>query len=217
MTHVTHPTALPDDITHDSNVIPSVAIDQPVVVGLCAEYDNVTTVTEAAAVIRDAGFKHWDVHSPFPIHGIDAAMGIRPTILPWLVLIGGLSGCFTGISMTAWINAFEMKMPFPLDWVNFQGYQYFVSGKPLWSLPANIPVIFECTVLCSALTAVFGMLLLNKLPMLYHPLFRLENFRRATSDRFFIAVDAGDAAYDKDKTLELLKTTNPVSIETIED
>ena len=217
MSHVTHPTSSPDDITHDSNVIPSVAIDQPCIVGLCAEYADVTAVTEAAAVIRDAGFKHWDVYSPFPIHGIDAAMGIRPTILPWLVLAGGLTGCFTGISMTAWINAFQAKMPFPLDWVNFQGYQFFISGKPLWSLTANIPVIFECTVLFSVLTTVFGMLLLNKLPMLYHPLFKLENFRRATSDRFFIAVDAGDAVYDADKTLELLKSTNPVAIETVED
>jgi hypothetical protein len=204
--------------THEHVVEPSVTdMLPPQVVGLCAEYADVTSVVDAAALVRDAGFKYWDVHSPFPIHGIDEAMGIKPTILPWLVLAGGLTGCFSGISTTAWINAFELKMPWPLDWVNFQGYQYFVSGKPLWSLPANIPVIFECTVLFSALTAVFGMILLNKLPMLYNPLFKLASFRRATNDRFFIVIDAGDPKYEQARTLELLKSTKPLKVETVED
>lgn len=215
MTTLTHP--LHGDIPHESNTIPSVGIDAPVVVGLVAQYDDVTSVTEAAKKVRDAGFKHWDVYSPFPIHGIDAAMGIKPTILPWLVLAGGLSGCCFGLSMQAWINAFESTMPFPFNWVNFQGYQFLISGKPLWSIPANIPVIFECTVLFSALTTVFGMLLLNRLPMLYHPLFKLEMFRRATSDRFFIALDAGDPKFDHAGSRALLEGTHPSAIETIED
>ena len=189
----------------------------PQVVGLCAEYADVTTLMHAAEKVRDAGFKHWDVHSPFPIHGIDEAMGIKPTILPWLVLAGGLTGLTTGIVMTAWINAFELRPPWPFDWVNFEGYQFFISGKPLWSMPAFIPVIFECTVLFSAFTAVFGMFLLNRLPMLYNPLFKLASFRRATSDRFFIVVDAGDAKYDEAKTVELLKSTKPLRVETVED
>ena len=206
-----------DDIPHDSGTIPSVGIDAPVVVGLCAEYDNVTAVLEAAEQVRDAGYRHWDVYSPFPIHGIDAAMGIKPTILPWLVLCAGLTGCIFGISMTAWINAFEVTTPWPFNWVNFQGYQFLISGKPLWSIQANVPVIFETTVLFSALTAVFGMLLLNKLPTLYHPLFKLEMFRRATSDRFFIALDAGDARFTFEGAKELLVSTGATKIETIED
>lgn len=215
MTTLTTP--LHGDIPHDSNTIPSIGIDAPVVVGLCAQYDDVTSVTEAAKKVRDAGYKHWDVYSPFPIHGIDAAMGIKPTLLPWLVLGGGLFGCFNGIMLQAWINAWQLTLPWPLDWVNFQGYPFLVSGKPLWSVPANIPVIFEMTVLFSALTAVFGMLLLNKLPMLYHPLFKLEMFRRATSDRFFIALDAGDPKFDHAGAQELLESTKPLTIETIED
>ncbi len=185
-------------------------------VGLCAEFDDVTTLTEAASKVRDAGYKYWDVHSPFPIHGIDTAMGIRPTILPWLVLCGGLTGCTFGVTMTAWINAFAQKMPF-IDWVNLQGYQFLISGKPLWSLPANVPVIFECTVLFSALTTVFGMILLNGLPMLYNPLFKLNKFRRATNDRFFIVIDAGDPKFDQTKTAELLSSNGAVSVETVED
>ncbi len=198
-------------------VAPSLEVDVPQIVGLVAEYDNVTDVTVAAEKVRDGGYKFWDVHSPFPIHGIDAAMGVKSTILPWLVLGAGLTGCVFGISMTAWINAFSIKPPAPFDWTNLQGYQFLISGKPLWSFPANVPVIFECTVLFSALTAVFGMLLLNKLPMLYNPLFKLKNFRRATSDRFFIVIDAGDANYDEHKTLELLKSTKPLTVETVED
>ena len=198
-------------------VVPSLDIEVPKVVGLAAEYDDVTRVTEAAAQVRDAGFKYWDVHSPFPIHGIDTAMGVKPTILPWLVLTGGLTGCAFGIAMTWWINAVSILPPEPFNWVNLQGYQYLISGKPLWSLPASIPVIFECTVLFAALTTVFGMLLLNKLPMLYNPLFKLKNFRRATSDRFFIVIDAGDPNYDETKTLELLRSTKPLTVETVED
>lgn len=205
------------DTPAETVVTPSLDVETPKVVGLVAEYDNVTSVTLAAEKVRDAGYSIWDVHSPFPIHGIDAAMGNKPTILPWLVLVGGLTGCCFGIFMTAWINAFEARPPAPFDWVNLQGYQFFISGKPLWSLPANIPVIFECTVLFSALTTVFGMLLLNRLPMLYNPLFKLKNFRRVTDDRFFIVIDAGDPRYDEQKTLELLRSTHPLNVETIED
>lgn len=212
-------TMYPTHDLHDRSqpTIPATHVETAKVVGLCAEYDNVTDVLEAAEKVRDAGFKYWDVHSPFPIHGIDTAMGIKPTILPWIVLVMGLTGCFFGLSMTAWINAFEAKMPFPLDWVNFQGYQFFISGKPLWSLPANIPVIFECTILFSAYTAVFSLFLLNRQPMLYNPLFKLAKFRRVTDDRFFIVIDAGDPKYDENNTVELLKSTHVASIETVED
>jgi hypothetical protein len=205
------------DVPHHSNTIPSVGIDAPVVVGLVAQYEDVTSVLEAAKKVRDAGYKHWDVYSPFPIHGIDAAMGIKPTILPWLVLAGGLTGFTFGLVMTAWINGNEPNFPWPLNWVNFQGYPYLTSGKPIWSIPATIPVVFECTILFSALTTVFGMLLLNRLPMLYHPLFKLEMFRRATSDRFFIALDAGDPKFDHAGAKDLLQGTKPSTIETIED
>ena len=130
----------------------------PTFVGLLGEFTDVTTVVSAARKVRAAGYKIWDVHSPFPIHGIDAVMGVRPTILPWLVLGGGLTGLVSGLLLQWYTNAFD--------------YQFLISGKPIFSLPANIPVIFECTVLFSALTAVFGMLGLNRLPMHYNPLFK---------------------------------------------
>ena len=172
-------------------------------VGLLAEFKDVDSVVDAAAQVRRAGFTRWDVHSPFPIHGIDPVMGIRPTVLPWLVLGGGLFGLFGGLWLQWYTNAYD--------------YPVLISGKPLWSLPANIPVIFECTVLIASITAVFGMLALNRLPTLYSPLFKSERFRRVTNDRFFIVVDASDARFDEQRTTDLLQQAGAVAIERVED
>jgi hypothetical protein len=172
-------------------------------VGLLAEFQTVDGVIDAARQVRKAGFTRWDVHSPFPIHGIDHVMGIRSTILPWLVLGGGLSGLFGGIALQWFCNAYD--------------YQIIISGKPFWSLPANIPIAFECTVLLAALTAVFGMLALNKLPMLYNPLFKSERFRRVTDDRFFVVIDASDRKFDLETTTQLLKDAGADAVERVED
>lgn len=172
-------------------------------VGLMAEFETVDAVVDAAGVVRRAGFQRWDVHSPFPIHGIDPVMGIRPTILPWIVLGGGLSGLIGGLVLQWYCNAYD--------------YPVIISGKPFWSLPANIPIIFECTVLLSAITAVFGMFALNNLPMLYNPLFKSERFRRVTDDRFFIVIDASDRRFDEAETTKLLQDAGAVAIERVED
>ena len=172
-------------------------------VGVLAEYRDVDAFMKAACGVRAAGFTRWDVYSPFPIHGIDAAMGIRPTILPWLVLCGGLTGLATAFGMQWFCNAFD--------------YKFLISGKPFDSLPAFIPVMFELTVLFSALTAVFGMLLLNRLPMHYNPLFKSDRFRRVTDDRFFIAIDASDPKFEEKETFGLLASLGCVAVERVED
>lgn len=171
--------------------------------GYLARYENVTQLVDACEKIRDAGYKRWDAYSPFAVHGIDPAMGIRPTVLPWLVLAGGLTGCSGAVLMQWWMNAVD--------------YPYLISGKPLFSLPANIPVAFELTILLSALTAFFGVLLLNKLPDWFHPLFRADQFARATDDGFYIGIEARDPAYDRVKTRELLSSTNPRALELVQD
>jgi hypothetical protein len=177
--------------------------EQEVLAGYLAEFDDVDSVVVAARKVRDAGFRLWDVHSPFPIHGIDDAMGIRPTILPWLVLAGGVAGLVGGLLLQVWTMGID--------------YPYFVSGKPFVSLPAFIPVIFETTIAGAAFTAVFGMLLLNKLPLHYNPLLKNERFRRVTNDRFFIVIDATDPKFDEAETRTFLQSLNPVVVESYED
>ena len=186
----------------------------PQLAAVLAEFDNVDDVMRAARTVRDAGYTKWDVHTPFPMHGIDAAMGIKMTVLPWIVLAGGLTGLFGGLLLTWWTNASNIPTPFMS---NLQGYPFMISGKPVWSLPANIPVIFETTVLFSALTAVFGMLIMNKLPMHYNPLFKSDRFRRATDDRFFVVIDSRDPKFDEDQVTTLLQGLQPVSLEKVED
>jgi len=175
----------------------------PKVVALLAEFPDVDSVVAAAKKVRAAGYERWDVHSPFPIHGIDAAMGTKPTVLPWIVLACGLSGMLLGLGLAIYANAVS--------------YKFLVSGKPFMSLPAFVPVIFELTVLFSAFGAVFGMLALNRLPMLYNPLFKSDRFRRVTSDRFFIVIDAADQAFDESRTTELLLSLGATAVETVED
>jgi hypothetical protein len=175
----------------------------PVLMGMLGEFTGVAGVVSAAQKTRAAGYKVWDVHSPFPIHGIDAVIGIRPTILPWLVLGGGLTGLLAGMGLQWYCNAYD--------------YPLIVSGKPMWSFAANVVIIFECTVLFASLTAVFGMLGLNRLPLLYNPMFKSAKFQRVTQDRFFIWISKEDAKFDETKTEEFLKSVGAASVERIED
>lgn len=160
------------------------------VYGILAEYSDPAVLIEACKKVRDAGFKKWDTYTPFPVHGIDPAMGIKPTILPWLVLCAGLTGLATAITLQWWTNAYD--------------YPWIVSGKPFWSIPANVPIMFELTVLLSALTTLYGMLLLNKLPLFSHPLDLKERFERVTDDRFFLLIEASDPKYDAEEVTALL-------------
>jgi hypothetical protein len=187
--------------------------------GIIAEFETVNDIMHAAKKTRDEGFKHWDVHSPFPIHGIDEAIGIRPTILPWIVLACGLTGTTVGILLVLGTMATDsIDLPgLPGAAAPIRGYKFLISGKPFNSFPAFIPVIFETTILLSAFGAVFGMLIMNRLPKLSNPLLKSVNFRRSTADRFFIEVQARDRRFDKDKTTEFLKGLGAVSVELIED
>ncbi|MCC5829011.1 MAG: DUF3341 domain-containing protein [Phycisphaeraceae bacterium] len=180
---------------------------------MLAEFADVTSVVNAARKTREQGYVHFDVHSPLPIHGIDRAVGIRPTILPWLTLAGGLAGFFGGLFLVWWMNA----TMFSGVTTSLQGYPYLISGKPIFSLQANIPIIFETTILLAAFATVFGMFALNRLPMLYHPLFKSSRFSRVTSDRFFLVIEADDPKYDSRWTREFLEKLDPLSIEEVDD
>lgn len=182
--------------------------------GLIAEYSNPAEVVHAAAKVRDAGYRYWDCHTPFPVHGLDQAMGVRRTILPVLVFGAGATGCLTGFLLQAFTNGSSLSV-WAGVWVT--GYPFLISGKPLLSVPAFIPVIFELTILFSVLATVGLLLLLNGLPRLYHPLFRSDRFRRASDDKFFISIEARDPRFYRSKTEQLLKSTGATAVEAVED
>lgn len=171
--------------------------------GYLAQFDDEESLIHAAEKVRDAGFTAWDCHTPYPVHGMDKAMGIRRTVLPLLTFGAGLTGVVAAIAMQYWMNTID--------------YPYIISGKPLFSWPANIPVTFEIMVLFSAFTTVFGMLAMNGLPKLHNPLFSSVRFRRVTDDKFFIAIEATDPRFSEEKTREFLASLKPSAIEKVED
>lgn len=159
--------------------------------GYLAEFEDVDGLLAGARKLRDAGFRHWDCHVPFVVHGLDGAMGIKPTKLPYLVFGAGLTGTTLGLALQFWTNAVD--------------YPFMISGKPMFGLPAAIPVAFEMTILFAAISALVGMLAFNGLPTHSHPLFTSRRFKRATDDRFFISVEARDPRFDADATRALLE------------
>ncbi|MFT3787481.1 MAG: DUF3341 domain-containing protein [Tepidisphaeraceae bacterium] len=199
-------------LERDPSIDQSIDSDELSTVAIMAEYDDVSAVMTATERVRKAGYTRIDVHSPFPIHGIDPVAGIRPTILPWIVLCFGLTGLTTAVVMQHYTNGIEIP-----SLEGLSGYPFFISGKPLWSTPAFVPIMFELTVLFSAFSAMFGMLLLNGLPMHFNPLLRSHRFRRATDDRFFLVIETTDPKYDEVETIQLLRSTKPVALERVED
>lgn len=181
--------------------------------GLLVEFDSPHAIYEAAGKVRDAGYRWWDCCTPFPVHGLDRAMGVKPTILPILVFLGGLTGCIGGALLQWFTNgqSFDFWALVPV-----RGYDFMISGKPFSSVPAWIPVMFELTILLSALGAVGWMFLLNGLPRLYHPAFKSDRFARVTDDRFFIMIEARDPKFSRAKTEAFLATLEPLSIEILE-
>jgi len=164
---------------------------RPPIWGLLAEFENPTALVTAAARVRDAGYQRIDAHTPFPIEELPEALGVKPTILPLLVLCGALVGCVGGYFM----QYYASNVAYPLN----------VGGRPMHSWPMFVPITFELTVLLGGLTAVIGMLALNGLPMPYHPLFNVPRFALATRDRFFLVIEARDRRFDRQETVRFLR------------
>jgi hypothetical protein len=163
--------------------------------GLMAEFDEPTRLVAAARRANEAGYRCMDAYSPLPIEELHEALGHQHTKLPLVVLIGGLIGCVGGYLLQWWTSA----VAYPLN----------VGGKPLHSWPAFIPVTFECTILVAALSAVLGMLGLNRLPEPYHPVFNVPRFALASRNRFFLCIEAADPKFDVHKTRAFLETLHP--------
>ena len=204
--------AEPMSLSRDPSMDQSIDVESLRTVAILAEYDDVTAAAEAADAVRKAGYTRFDLHSPFPIHHVEKYIGIRMTFLPWIVLCAGVTGLITATILTHYTMGIEIPAL-----GNLSGYPYLISGKPLFSTPAYIPPMFELTILFSAFGAVFGMLLLNGLPMLNNPLLRSHRFKRVTDDRFFIVIESSDPNFDEIETVKLLRNTHPLALERVED
>jgi mono/diheme cytochrome c family protein len=169
--------------------------------GYLAEYDTPGELIDACRKVRDAGYTEFDAYSPFPVHGIDPAIGIKRTILPLIVFGAGFTGAIGGMLLQWYCNSYA--------------WTWNISGKPTWSIPANIPIAYESAILLAVLASFFGMWGLNKLPQVWHPLFRSERFTRATDDGFFIGVDARDRRFDAVKTRQLLQEAGAIAIDDV--
>ncbi len=200
--------------TPEPGLNPSSGTESRKLHGLLAEFETPGQLLEAADEVRRAGYRWWDCCTPFPVHGLDGAMGIKPTILPIMVFFAGMTGTMAAFVLQAFTNAADFSI-WALVWVT--GYPYLISGKPLISMPAFIPVIFEVTILLAATTCVFGMFIMNGLPRLHHPLFQSNRFRRVTDDRFFVVIEARDPKFFKTRTATFLESLGAVSVEEIEE
>lgn len=171
--------------------------------GVVAEFDNPHDLLEAVKAVRAAGFTKIDTHTPFPVHGMDRAMGLPPSKLPWLVLGGGLTGLCCAIALQWWMNGFD--------------YPYIIGGKPVVSYQAYVPIMFELMVLLSAFTTVLSLLALCFLPQPYHPLFTHPRFGRFSDDGFFLSLEAKDPSFSESKAREVLGAQHGKHITVIRD
>jgi hypothetical protein len=168
-----------------------------------AEFDEPTRLVAAAHRAYQEGYRCMDGYSPYPIEELHEALGAHHTRLPLIVLIGGICGCIGGYLLQYWVSA--------------AAYPINVGGRPFHSWPAFIPVTFECTILVASLSAVLGMLALNRLPMPYHPVFNVPRFALASRNRFFLCIEAQDPLFDLDGTRRFLETLAAREVSTVAD
>jgi mono/diheme cytochrome c family protein len=188
---------------HETPPTSTNAAIQPRLAGMLAEFYSPEELRAAARLVRDEGYRQWDAYSPFPVHGLERAMGIRPTILPWLVFLGGVAGGVAGLGMQIYTNSID--------------YPYITSGKPLLSIPAFIPITFETIVLFAAITAFLAALLLSGLPRFWHPAFSSRRFQRVTTDGFFIGIESRDPHFSETTTRDFLQSLGAKSVEAMYD
>jgi Protein of unknown function (DUF3341) len=150
--------------------------------GVMAEFHTPDEYLAALRKVRAAGYTKFDGYSPLPVHGASEAMDLPRNPVSFMVLCGGLAGLAGGGALATWVS----MVAYPVN----------IGGRPLFSWPAFVPPVFETTVLLASLTAVFGMFALNGLPTLYHPVWNVPGFARASSDRFFVCIEAVDPKFD---------------------
>ncbi len=171
------------------------------VYGLIAEFDTPADTMHAAEMVRDAGYRHWDVYSPYPIHGMDEAMGMKNSKVGYIAFTGGVLGYTTGMLMIWFLNAVD--------------YPIIVGGKPMFSPFGAFPPSYELTILFGAFGSLFGMLFLNRLPRLHHPLLKHKRFALASHDKYYVVIETNDPKFTPGETRKLLETAGSKQIEEV--
>ncbi len=176
---------------------------KPEAYGLIAEFNTPADTLSAARKVRDAGYTRWDVFTPYPVHGMDQAMGLRNSHVGWFSFLGGATGYTCGMLMIWYMDAFD--------------YPVVVGGKPMFSPFFPFVPCFELTILLGAFGALLGMLFLNRLPRLHHPLLKHRRFSQVTHDKFFIVIECGDPKYSEAEIRKELEGAGSRHIELVED
>jgi hypothetical protein len=169
--------------------------------GMLAEFDNPHALLEAAKKMKKQGFKEFDCHSPFPIHGMDDAMGLKRSPLGFIVFIFAAGALLAGIALEWWTSTID--------------YPIVISGKPFFSYQAYGPVAFSLMVLTGAFATLLGMLVLNKLPKFFHPLFNSAKFEKIMDDGFFVSLKSTDDKFDLEDSKSFLEKIGGKNIEVI--
>ena len=169
--------------------------------GILARFETPGTLLEAAEKVRDSGYKKFDCHTPYPMHGLDDAMGLKRSILGYIVGVGALGGALLGLVLQWFASTYD--------------YAIVISGKPYFSWQAYMIITFVTMVLGGALSSLLGMFHLNRMPAFNHPLFNSEIFQRATDDGFFISIESSDELYDDQNTIDFLSSIGGKDIEVV--
>jgi hypothetical protein len=171
--------------------------------GLMAEFNSPGEVLRAAEKLRDAGYRRWDVFSPFPVHGLDKVMNLGNSLVGWVSLALG-AGAFLSVVGLIWFsNAFD--------------YPLIVGGKPMFSVPMTFVPSYIMLILGSAVGSLVGMLAFNQLPRLHHPLLKKPRFELVTRDKFIVVVGAQDDKFSITETGKLLQQIGGAQITVVED
>ncbi|MEM8607340.1 MAG: DUF3341 domain-containing protein [Myxococcota bacterium] len=177
-----------------------------------AEYDTPNAVALAAMKVRDAGYERWDCHTPYPLHGLDEAMGLKPTKIGIISFVFGMLGVGTAVLMIQYMNNWQINF-LDIGW----GYPIVVGGKPPGAFPSMVPIMFELGILFTGFATLFGLLGIIKLPRHNHPIFESDRFEAATDDKFFISIEAGDKMFDLERTKALLDSTEATYVELVQE
>ena len=177
-----------------------------------AEYDTPNALAAAAMRVRDAGYQKWDCHTPYPMHGMDEAMGLKPTKIGFISFFFGMLGVGTAAFMIQYMNNWDINL-LDLGW----GYPLVVGGKPPGAFPSMVPIMFELGILFCGFSTLFGLLGIIKLPKHNHPIFESDRFEAATDDKFFISIEVEDPKFHLERTKTLLESTEPTYLELVEE